>query len=62
MDKYTISKDKVSGLWYSHMVGYAHIPVFGSFSDCKSYAMQYAKMLNGEAHKLNKKGGCKRWK
>lgn len=31
---YTVSKEK-GGQWYAHMVGYPHIPVFGSFGDKK---------------------------
>lgn len=44
--KYTVSKDSKSGMWYTHMEGFPHIPVGGSFSVKKSEAMEYAKMYN----------------
>lgn len=43
---YTVSQDTKSGLWYAHAKGYPYIPVFGSFSEKKSEAMEYAKMCN----------------
>lgn len=43
---YTVSQDTKSGLWYAHANGYPYIPVFGSFSEKKSEAMEYAKMCN----------------
>lgn len=43
---YVVSQDSKTGLWYAHMVGYPYIPVIGSFSEKKSDAMQYARMMN----------------
>lgn len=43
--RYTVSKDK-SGRWYAHMKGCPNIPVFGSLSEKKSEAMEYAKMYD----------------
>lgn len=43
--RYTVSKDK-NGRWYAHMKGYPNIPVFGSISEKKSEAMEYAKMYD----------------
>lgn len=53
MGGYTVSKDNKSGLWYAHMKGFAYIPIFGSFCDKKSDAMEYAKMYNGLSHRVN---------
>lgn len=39
--KYTVSQDK-NGYWYAHRVGYAYIPVFGSFSRNKRIAQEIA--------------------
>lgn len=39
---YTVSKDKRSGLWYAHKVGFPWIPVFGSFNKSKRAAQQIA--------------------
>ena len=44
MVKYTVSKDAESGLWYAHQVGYAYIPVFGSFGT-KAHAQKVARMM-----------------
>ena len=52
---YTVSKDQQSGLWYAHKVGFPYIPVFGSFSERKSVAMQYVYMMEGKPYKLNRK-------
>ena len=52
MTRYTVSQDKNSGLWYAHMIGFPYIPVFGSFSERKRTALQYAKMMDGKIHKL----------
>lgn len=49
---YTVSKDRRSGIWYAHMKGFPHIPYAGSFSEKKSEAMEYAKMLNGLPNKV----------
>lgn len=49
--RYTVSKEIKSGLWYAHMKGFAYIPVFGSFCEKKSDAMEYAKMYNGLSHR-----------
>ena len=46
MTNYTVSKDKSSGMWYVHHRNYSYIPVVGSFSERKSDAMEYAKMMN----------------
>ena len=46
MKNYTVSKDTSSGMWYAHHRNYSHIPVVGSFSERKSDAMEYAKMMN----------------
>lgn len=50
---YTVSKDKKTGVWYAHMKGYAYIPIFGSFSEKRSEAMEYAKMYDNLPHKVN---------
>lgn len=47
---YTVSKDTKSGLWYAHMKGFNYIPVWGSFSEKKSDAMEYAKMYDNLPH------------
>ena len=39
MSEYTVSQDK-NGYWYAHRVGFSYIPVFGSFSKSKKYALQ----------------------
>jgi hypothetical protein len=39
-------------MWYAHAKGYSYIPVFGSFSEKKSEAIEYAKMYNGLPHKV----------
>lgn len=52
MGNYTVSKDSKSGLWYAHHKNYSYIPVSGSFSEKKSEAMEYAKMYNGQQHKV----------
>jgi hypothetical protein len=44
MARYTVSKDRKSGLWYAHKEGYSYIPVAGSFCEKKSDAMEYVKM------------------
>ncbi len=54
MKGYIVSKDNKTGLWYTHMSGYVHIPVSGSFSEKKSEAMEYAKMMNGLPNKVEK--------
>ena len=46
MNNYTVSKDILSGMWYAHHRNYSYIPVVGSFSERKSDAMEYAKMMN----------------
>ena len=46
MTNYTVSKDLKSGMWYAHHRNYSYIPVVGSFSERKSDAMEYAKMMN----------------
>lgn len=56
---YTVSKDQQSGLWYAHQVGFPYIPVFGSFSERKSTAIQYVYMMEGKPHKINQKGAPK---
>lgn len=52
--RYTVSKDQNSGLWYCHMIGYSYIPVAGSFSEKKSIAKEWAKMMNGLPNKVEK--------
>lgn len=52
MRNYTVSKDSKSGLWYAHMKEFHYVPVFGSFSEKKSEAMEYAKMYNGLPNKV----------
>lgn len=52
MKGYIVSKDNKTGLWYTHMSGYVYIPVSGSFSEKKSEAMEYAKMMNGLPNKV----------
>lgn len=49
---YTVSKDLKSGMWYAHSKGFPRIPVFGSFSEKKSEAMEYAKMHNRLPNKV----------
>lgn len=44
-NRYTVSKDNKSGLWYAHQTGYAYVPVFGSFGT-KAHALKFAKMYN----------------
>lgn len=39
---YTVSKDKFTGLWYAHKVGFSYIPVLGSFSKSKRTAQKFA--------------------
>lgn len=51
--RYTVSKDGKTGLWYAHMKGYANVPIFGSFSEKKSEAMEYAKMYDSLPHRVN---------
>lgn len=50
--RYTVSQDKATGLWYAHLKGYSYIPVFGSFSEKKSEAMEYAKMKDWLPNKV----------
>lgn len=57
---YTVSQDSKSGLWYAHMKGLSYIPIFGSFCENKSDAMEYAKMYNGFPHRVSEIE--KRWK
>ena len=52
MKNYIVSQDRKTGLWYSHMRGYQHVPVSGSFSEKRRYAAEYAKMYNGLPHKV----------
>jgi len=44
---YVVSKDKKSGLWYAHMVGFPWIPVWGSFSKSKRAAQKVAANMMG---------------
>lgn len=37
----TVSQDK-NGYWYAHRVGYPNIPMFGSWSRNKKYALKCA--------------------
>lgn len=39
---YAVSKDEKSGLWYTHMVNFPLIPVWGSFSKNKKAAQHVA--------------------
>lgn len=41
MAEYTVSQDR-NGYWYAHRVGYAYIPLFGSWSLDKRVAQEYA--------------------
>lgn len=50
--RYTVSKDTKSGLWYAHHKKFPNIPVFGSTSEKKSEAMEYAKMYDYLPHKV----------
>lgn len=52
MRNYIVSKDSKSGLWYAHMKEFPYVPVFGSFSEKKTEAMEYAKMYNGLPNKV----------
>lgn len=51
---YTVSQDKKTGMWYAHMRDFAYIPIFGSFCEKKSDAMEYAKMYNNLPHRVEK--------
>lgn len=51
MMEYVVSQDKKSGLWYAHMEGYSYIPVFGSFSESKSEALNWAAASMGLSRK-----------
>lgn len=53
MKNYIVSQDRKTGLWYAHMRGYQHVPVFGSFSEKRRDAAEYAKMYNGLPHKVD---------
>ena len=55
--RYTVSRDlghtradgshaEGSGLWYVHMEGYPHIPVFGEFHETRGAAMASARRMN----------------
>lgn len=44
--KYIVSKDIKTGLYYAHLDSYPYCPVSGSFSEKKSEAKEYAKMMN----------------
>jgi len=44
---YVVSKDKKSGLWYVHMVGFPWIPVWGSFSKSKRASQKVAANMMG---------------
>lgn len=52
MRTYTVTKDRESGLWYAHQRGFPYVPVFGSFSERKSDAMEYVKMYNNLPNKV----------
>ena len=49
---YVVSQDPESGCWYCHSEGYSYIPVFGSISEKKSEAAEFAKMMNGLPNKV----------
>jgi len=46
MASYTVSKDK-NGYWYAHRTGYAYIPIWGSFSKSKRFALTAAANAMG---------------
>lgn len=46
---YTVSQK--DGMWYAHMCGYSYIPVFGSFSESKREAMEWAAASMGLPYK-----------
>ncbi len=46
---YTVSQK--DGMWYAHMCGYSYIPVFGSFSESKRQAMEWAAASMGLPYK-----------
>ncbi len=57
MTRYTVSRDlghtrtdgshaEGSGLWYVHMEGYPHVPVFGEFYESESAARASARRFN----------------
>lgn len=47
MEKYVVSKDTKSGLWYAHREDLPHVPISGSFSEKKSKSKEYAKNVYG---------------
>ena len=46
---YTVSQK--DGMWYAHMCVYSYIPVFGSFSESKREAMEWAAASMGLTYK-----------
>lgn len=52
MKQYVVSKDKKTGLYYTHQKGFDYIPVSGSFSKKRSEAMEYTKMYNNLPNKV----------
>ena len=46
MRLYDVSQDK-AGYWYAHPVGYPHIPCFGTFTQDRKKAVQYAADWSG---------------
>lgn len=52
MEKYVVSKDTKSGLWYAHREDLPHVLISGSFSEKKSESKEYAKMYMGLQNKV----------
>ena len=52
MEKYVVTKDTKSGLWYAHREDLPHVPISGSFSEKKSESKEYAKMYMGLQNKV----------
>jgi len=45
-EKYVVSKDEKTGMWYVHLEGFAYVPVFGSFRKSKRAAQKIANDSN----------------
>ena len=51
---YTVSKDKKTGLWYAHKIGFSYIPVMserGTFHKTKKGALQVCADMMGLPYK-----------
>ena len=45
-NKYIVSKDNKTGMFYAHHRVFPNIPVGGSISEKRSISAEYAKMMN----------------